>query len=84
MGAYLCIAYNGVPPSVSKRITLIVHCKYQFIWADEKDSRKTLPDKWHFDDFSQNEHSLFKKGEGVGSPDFFYALSYLVLLNLLD
>ncbi|KAK6629807.1 hypothetical protein RUM43_003627 [Polyplax serrata] len=25
MGAYLCIAYNGVPPSVSKRITLIVH-----------------------------------------------------------
>lgn len=28
MGAYLCIASNGVPPSVSKRITLIVHCKY--------------------------------------------------------
>ncbi|XP_054743973.1 limbic system-associated membrane protein isoform X1 [Anastrepha obliqua] len=25
MGAYLCIASNGVPPSVSKRITLIVH-----------------------------------------------------------
>ncbi|XP_077284960.1 lachesin-like [Arctopsyche grandis] len=25
MGAYLCIATNGVPPSVSKRITLIVH-----------------------------------------------------------
>ncbi|KAL0274754.1 UNVERIFIED_CONTAM: hypothetical protein PYX00_002804 [Menopon gallinae] len=25
MGAYLCIAYNGIPPSVSKRITLIVH-----------------------------------------------------------
>ncbi|KAI5750243.1 hypothetical protein M8J76_014035 [Diaphorina citri] len=27
-GAYLCIASNGVPPSVSKRISLIVHCKY--------------------------------------------------------
>ncbi|XP_012261483.3 opioid-binding protein/cell adhesion molecule homolog isoform X2 [Athalia rosae] len=25
MGSYLCIASNGVPPSVSKRITLIVH-----------------------------------------------------------
>lgn len=27
MGAYLCIASNGVPPSVSKRILLNVHCK---------------------------------------------------------
>ncbi|KAL1380159.1 hypothetical protein pipiens_020268, partial [Culex pipiens pipiens] len=25
MGAYLCIASNGVPPSVSKRVMLIVH-----------------------------------------------------------
>lgn len=28
MGAYLCIASNGVPPSVSKRIQIKVHCKY--------------------------------------------------------
>ena len=27
MGAYLCIASNKIPPSVSKRITLIVECK---------------------------------------------------------
>jgi neurotrimin len=27
MGAYLCIAQNGVPPSVSRRIVLQVHCK---------------------------------------------------------
>lgn len=27
MGAYLCIAANGVPPSVSKRLMLHVHCK---------------------------------------------------------
>ena len=27
MGPYLCIASNGIPPSVSKRIMLIVHCK---------------------------------------------------------
>lgn len=28
MGVYLCIASNGVPPSVSKRMMLHVHCKY--------------------------------------------------------
>lgn len=28
MGAYLCIATNGVPPSVSKRIILDVECKF--------------------------------------------------------
>lgn len=27
MGAYLCIATNGVPPTVSKRIILDVECK---------------------------------------------------------
>lgn len=30
MGAYLCIATNGVPPSVSKRIILDVECKQFF------------------------------------------------------
>ena len=28
MGSYLCIADNGVPPIVSKRIFLYVQCKY--------------------------------------------------------
>lgn len=27
MGAYLCIASNGVPPSKSKRIIIIVNCE---------------------------------------------------------
>ena len=27
MGAYLCIASNGVPPSVSRRIMVNVNCK---------------------------------------------------------
>ncbi len=27
-GAYLCIAQNGVPPAVSRRIILQVKCKY--------------------------------------------------------
>jgi len=30
MGSYLCIASNGVPPSISKRIMLTVHCTYVF------------------------------------------------------
>lgn len=29
-GAYLCIASNGVPPSVSKRIILDVECMLSF------------------------------------------------------
>ena len=29
MGAYLCIASNDVPPTVSKRITLNVNCEFQ-------------------------------------------------------
>ena len=28
MGAYMCIATNGVPPTISKRIQLNVDCKY--------------------------------------------------------
>ena len=28
MGAYLCIAQNGVPPSISKRIILTVECEF--------------------------------------------------------
>lgn len=28
MGAYLCIATNGVPPTVSKRITVDVECEW--------------------------------------------------------
>lgn len=28
-GAYLCIATNGVPPSVSKRILLDVECQFK-------------------------------------------------------
>jgi hypothetical protein len=29
MGAYLCIASNKVPPSVSKRIKLVVECEFK-------------------------------------------------------
>lgn len=28
MGAYLCMAMNGVPPSISKRIIVDVECEY--------------------------------------------------------
>lgn len=33
MGAYLCIASNGVPPSVSKRIKVSVDCEYDNIFC---------------------------------------------------
>lgn len=36
MGAYLCIAANGVPPSVSKRMMLHVHCKFDFTFHNYK------------------------------------------------
>ncbi len=41
MAAYLCIASNGVPPTVSKRITLSVECKFispknHFVRASER------------------------------------------------
>lgn len=31
MGAYLCIASNGVPPSISKRVVLMVQCEFFFM-----------------------------------------------------
>lgn len=30
MGAYLCIASNGVPPSISRRVLLHVNCEFVF------------------------------------------------------
>lgn len=36
MGAYLCIASNGVPPSVSKRIKVSVDCKYYGFSMDDR------------------------------------------------
>ena len=31
MGAFMCIARNNVPPAVSRRIVLNVHCKFKTI-----------------------------------------------------
>ena len=53
MGAYLCIAKNGIPPSVSKRIMLRVTCEYfqlpdcvitclLFIFSTTRYARQTL------------------------------------------
>ena len=41
MGAYLCIAQNKVPPSISKRIILNVECKYPKVFNESKDNGKT-------------------------------------------
>ena len=34
MGGYLCIASNGIPPSVSKRYDVQVNCKWLIILID--------------------------------------------------
>lgn len=34
MAAYLCVASNGVPPSISKRVQLRVQCKQKFILSN--------------------------------------------------
>lgn len=33
MGAYLCIASNGVPPSISKRVMLRVQCEWVSLYS---------------------------------------------------
>ena len=33
MGSYLCIATNGYPPAVSKKVQLKVNCKFQYIYT---------------------------------------------------
>lgn len=35
MGAYLCIASNGIQPSTSKRIFLAVNCKLPYIYTTQ-------------------------------------------------
>lgn len=42
MGAYLCIASNGIPPTVSKRVMLIVHCKYAGLGNDNDNDNGNL------------------------------------------
>lgn len=41
MGAYLCIASNAVPPTVSKRIKVSVDCKYR-IFSSAKCNEKFI------------------------------------------
>ena len=40
MGNYLCIASNGVPPSVSKRYSIHVHCTYLQLVSTKTSLRK--------------------------------------------
>ena len=46
MGAYLCIASNSVPPSVSKRIRLNVNCEYREKCSDNGSDRKMYPSSY--------------------------------------
>ena len=55
IGTYLCIASNGVPPSVSKRVQLKVQCKYQFVLLDIRVESEVLA---YF-------HAVYKNMKGV-------------------
>ena len=44
IGSYMCIASNGVPPSVSKRVDLKVQCKARLMLSVEQPPlTRTLP-----------------------------------------
>nr|XP_036232496.1 opioid-binding protein/cell adhesion molecule homolog [Bactrocera oleae] len=59
MGAYLCIASNGVPPSVSKRITFIVHCvKYTSGVTEIGEYRNSM--QLHISDLTQAEFGAYR------------------------
>lgn len=53
MGAYLCIASNGVPPSVSKRIKVSVDCKF----VNESVDYLHIPEFWEIS-FRSFAHGL--------------------------
>lgn len=36
MGSYYCIASNGIPPTVSRRYHVEVHCKWEIIIATDR------------------------------------------------
>jgi hypothetical protein len=40
MGAYLCIASNGIPPPVSKRFVVQVQCEY--VTTNDREKRVPL------------------------------------------
>ena len=42
IGSYMCIASNGVPPSVSKRVDLKVQCKAR-LSVEQPPLTRTLP-----------------------------------------
>ncbi|XP_063990309.1 opioid-binding protein/cell adhesion molecule homolog [Diachasmimorpha longicaudata] len=68
MGAYLCIASNGVPPTVSKRIMLIVHfppmimIQNQLVGAEEG-SQTTL--ECHFEAFPKSINYWTRQNDDI-------------------
>ena len=77
MGAYLCIAVNGVPPAVSKRIILTVECKTKLLmghvqWDIHKKEGKEEPCKRYLQTFMESVKFLmwsfpyFFRGGGLG------------------
>lgn len=49
MGGYYCLASNGVPPSVSKRIKVSVDCEYWLIVVHTRQSRQQLDNRYNIE-----------------------------------
>ena len=67
MGAYLCIASNSVPPSVSKRIRLNVNCKYMLVTTEKSVQISYFIALWSYckrKGFLIETNSLYLKGGG--------------------
>lgn len=72
MGAYLCIASNSVPPSVSKRIRLNVNCKYMLVTTEKNVQISYFIALWSYckrKGFLIETNSLYLKGGGVSERD---------------
>lgn len=49
MAAYLCVASNGVPPSISKRVQLKVQCKHILCYFLSFTYKHTSTLRWHWE-----------------------------------
>jgi hypothetical protein len=88
MGSYLCIASNSVPPSVSKRISLNIHCESLINFASSHTSTNSLKIKCGYCnkhcqclEILHKIHSLFNKPqENKPSPHSIHQISTVHIL----
>lgn len=85
MGAYLCIATNGVPPTVSKRITVDVECEWvSRIYTYRRPTvkiHKRVPTRAFVESRVYPCVFFKKKGKKSTSLCLMFAFSFFFLLN---